>query len=295
MRRWILLGLSAGALAVAAIAGCAARTSERPVTSRFEAGDPVPRVEIRAADGQPVRWVEVGPPEAPAAVLFVHGSPGGWDAWQTWLRMADLGRETLLLAPDRPGYGGSGRGDAVPSLEAQAAALLERLDGLPATTPVLAFGHSLGGAVVARLAADRPERFDRIVLLAPSVAPEHEELRWYNRLAATPPVRWILPRSLRTSNEEILPLREELEDLAAVWDRIEAEIVVFHGLDDRLVPAAHADWIERRSPSERTRIERFAGEGHFLLWQRPELVGNEIRDWRSSVALPSPESRGASS
>lgn len=75
-----------------------------------------------------------------------------------------------VYAVDLPGYGESPRVRRDVSLADHAAVVAEvvRLHGL--VDPVVV-GHSMGSQIVARLAVDRPEVADRIVLIAPTLDP----------------------------------------------------------------------------------------------------------------------------
>src|SRR5213080_1174038 len=99
-----------------------------------------------------------GPP-----LVLVHGLGGS--AWN-WTELAPLlARRHRLLVLDLPGHGGSSALPAVSGLEPYAdrvALVAEREGMLPA--PVV--GHSLGGAVVLRMALRRPGDVSALVLAA---------------------------------------------------------------------------------------------------------------------------------
>ena len=94
-------------------------------------------------------------------VILVHGTPGSASSWADYLLSPPPGMEVLAL--DRPGFGSSSPAGAMTSLAAQAAAVaaLRPTDG----RPVVLLGHSLGGPIVARVAAEHPARVTAIVLL----------------------------------------------------------------------------------------------------------------------------------
>ncbi|MEO8195946.1 MAG: alpha/beta hydrolase [Thermoanaerobaculia bacterium] len=228
---------------------------------------------------------------AAARALFVHGSPGTWDSWKGFLENPDLRAAARLVAVDRPGFGGSERGRAVASLAEQAAALAAVLENEPGP-PAVVVGHSLGGPIAARLAMDRPDLVAGLLLVAPSIDPEEERHRWYNFAGATLLVQWFLPVDWTVSNRELWPLKKELEAMLPLWSGIRCPTIVVQGLADDLVPPENADFAERHLAPERLRVERYPGETHFILWQRPETVRKPLLDLLSGAG-PKPAGEGA--
>ena len=229
-------------------------------------------------------WVEAGLEPGPSVptIVFVHGSPGSWTAWRRFVSDPELQDRARLVAVDRLGFGGSGRGSAELSLERQAKAAAVAVEGAAEDQvggPVLWVGHSYGGPVICRLAVDRPDLVDGLLLIAASVDPGLEKLRWYNRFAARIP--WLIPKDLETSNLEILPLKDELLELEPRLSEIRAPAVVIQGAKDRLVPAANADFLERSLP--RVELRKLPDAGHLIPWRRPEVVDRELRQWLDHV------------
>ncbi len=251
--------------------------------------DPMPRSESRTyqAEGRRMHYVSAGDRSHPL-VLLVHGSPGDWTAFEEYLDHVELLQEAWMLAVDRPGFGSSGFGRPEPSLEVQARLLRPLLEKADARGAVLV-GHSLGGSVIARMAMDFPARVAGLLLVAPAIDPQLEKLRWYNRLASLSAVRLLLPRALDTSNLEILPLRSELEKMLPLWPRVEAPTIVIHGSKDRLVPAANADFAGRALVNAPVDVRRVHDAGHFILWERPDLVVQAILELvRGAGDAPTP-------
>lgn len=246
-------------------------------TGRSEIATPVSWVASSVGhqvtvDGSTVSWRARGPAGAPV-VLLVHGSPGSGHNFDDLT--ADPALETMrVLTIDRPGFGAS-PGPVDPTLEGQVRALLAVLDAAGVERAV-AVGHSLGGSIVARLALDAPHRVVGLVLVAAPLDPAHERLRWYNKVADWRWVRALLPTALRRSNDEMLPLRSELEAMVPLWPGLAVPTVVVHGERDRLVPVDHAGFPAHLAPAAPVETQRVAGLGHLVPWKRPDLIRDAI-------------------
>jgi pimeloyl-ACP methyl ester carboxylesterase len=210
-----------------------------------------------------------------ACLILVHGTPGAATGWADYLLAPPPGMEVVAL--DRPGFGSSGPAGAVTSLAEQAAAVAALLpdDG----RPVVLLGHSLGGPVVARVAAEHPQRVQGLVLLAASLDPALESIHPLQRLGATVMVRGMLPRVLRNANAELMALEPELRALEPWLARIRARTVIVHGTRDDLVPVANVAYAQARLGGARCLdTVLLDGRNHFLPWNSAEAV-------RAAVAL----------
>jgi pimeloyl-ACP methyl ester carboxylesterase len=279
LRRFALWATGVAALlaAIVVAAGSCMSFTMKPerVDAFFASRRTRPTFHTDRVDGRPLHWVEVGDPARPT-VFFVHGSPGTWDAFIGFLGDPELAARAHLVAVDRPGFGGSGRGRAEPSLVRQAAAILPALGADRAGLPAILVGHSLGGPIVAQLAVDDPATVAGLVLVAPSIDPDLETHRWYNVMASWRVVDWLLPTDLVTCNRELWPLKEELERLRPRWSEIRVPVTVIQGEDDDLVDPGNADFAARVLVHAPVEVERVPGLGHLIPWQRPELIKRAI-------------------
>jgi lipase len=102
---------------------------------------------------------------AESVVLAVHGVTASLMTWRTVAReLADRSDARSLLAPDLRGRGRSATLPGPYGIAAHVDDLIAVLDHARAQRAVLV-GHSLGAYVVARLAAEHPERAAALVLL----------------------------------------------------------------------------------------------------------------------------------
>jgi pimeloyl-ACP methyl ester carboxylesterase len=243
-----------------------------PSTRDAFAGRPTPERHVYAsAGGSRVATAETGRADGPL-VLFVHGTPGSWQAFAFVMADARLAERARLVSVDRPGWGASEASGVVPELGAQAAVLRAVLEAHAARGPAVVVGHSLGGPIAVRLALDAPEHVRALVLVAASLDPALEVPTWYQSLARTWLVRPLLPAALARADEELQPLRAELEALAQRWSALRLPVVVVQGEDDALVPAANADFAERVLVNAALEIQRIPEQGHLIPWERPAAI-----------------------
>tara|TARA_R110000868_G_scaffold80913_3_gene229440 strand:+ start:2240 stop:3181 length:942 start_codon:yes stop_codon:yes gene_type:complete len=115
-------------------------------------------------DGVMARVRSEGPADAPVIVM-VHGFSYSLESWDGWAE--DLSADHRVIRMDLPGHGLTGPDPlqrySVPQTVEFLGALLDEL-GLDHVTLA---GNSLGGLVSWRLAAQRPDLVDRLVLVAP--------------------------------------------------------------------------------------------------------------------------------
>lgn len=227
----------------------------------------------------------------PARIVFLHGTPGDWQAWAKYLADPELQKRATLIAVDRPGFGASNPGRMAPALSEQARLLEPLLKGPGA--PAVLVGHSLGGPIAAEMAMDYPDEVRGAVLVAPSIDPNTEQPRWYNVAMTYTLVQWIAPKIFKWSNEEIMPLVGELKQQTPRWKNLKMPITVIQGAKDELVDPRTAAYAEKVLPKPNGKVIVVPDQGHFVLWKRPDLVVGQIidvldRTEPAQVATPRP-------
>lgn len=112
-------------------------------------------------------WFEWGTPSpGRASLLLLHAT--GFHA-RLWDRVvAALPAGTHVIAPDHLGHGRSAKPASLSDWAATSDALLPLVDRF-AGTPLVGCGHSMGGYVLTRLSAKRPDAFRHLVLVDPVI------------------------------------------------------------------------------------------------------------------------------
>ncbi|MGJ4747837.1 alpha/beta fold hydrolase [Leptospira sp. SA-E8] len=222
----------------------------------------------------PVHWISTGcKTEKNKILIFIHGSPGNWSNYLRYLKDPELLKMYCMLGVDRPGFGKSP--GAIADVNSQAEKILGTLTKLPeiqkGKKSITILGHSYGGPVAARMAALAPEKFQYLFLLAAAMDPEAEEIRWYNIIADTWVVGWILPAEWTHSNSEMLPLKEQLQNLNSEWKKIKAKTIVIQGEEDGLVDPKNLEFVQKNFAAE-IKAYLLPKEGHFLPWKNYDLI-----------------------
>ena len=174
--------------------------------------------------------VEWGDPHAPP-VVCVHGVAGHAGRFRQ-LAEERWASRFHVVAPDLRGHARSGW-EPPYDFETQVADLLETADALGLEQPDWV-GHSFGGRLVLELAARRPERIRRAVLLDPAIQILPEIAEW---VAST-----------------------ELEESAHLWDSVEAWVAARDDADGIDRARAIADVVEQVEPLPDGRVRRLTAQ-----------------------------------
>lgn len=227
-------------------------------------------------NGRTMHYVRTG--HGKTLVVFVHGSPGSWEAFAEFLRDEELTTQATLISVDRLGFGESFPTGPEPLLQNQES-LIRQIIELETrrlnSRDVVLLGHSFGGPIIARVAAHADYNFT-LVFIAAAVDPDLEEVTWYQTAGNWFWVRWLLPRDVDNANQEILPLKRELEKMLPCWPKVRSRIFVLQGTDDSLVPAANAEFIRNQLKALNPEILYIPKQGHFIPWERADLIKNVI-------------------
>jgi len=258
--------------------------SEEEIEDYFAQSPFKPQSHYYLIDGKQLHYVSVGNDTLPT-ILFIHGSPGTWDAFAIYMKDSILQSRFRMISVDRIGYGKSEPGQPEASLYKQAQYILPVIDQIPDSIPLLVAGHSYGGPVALRLAMDYPGRIDALLLLAGLADPDHESRPLYQKWLCSPYLSWLLPKDLDVSNREIVPLKGELQTLLPLWDQIQARTMIVQGTQDMLVDPKHAAFTEAQLEHLSPSLIYLNRVNHFFIWTRSGLVRHYLLELQNCLKM----------
>ena len=147
-------------------------------------------------------------------------------------------------------------------------------------------GHSMGGSIVADLAADFPEKIDRLVLVnAVGVPFDHnipkQAVGMAQALRYVPfdLMRVVLGDTFRVGLINTLELGHELltRDITAKLANISAPALVIWGQYDTIVPLRLGEKLNAHLPNSQLIV--IEGAAHVPMWERPEAFNRAVLDF----------------
>jgi pimeloyl-ACP methyl ester carboxylesterase len=228
-----------------------------------------------AVDKHKLHYIETGNPQNPT-LLFIHGSPGSWDAYKRYLTDSLLLKRFRMIAIDRPGFGYSDFGSAE-DLETQAKIIEAFIDSIDNHQPIILVGHSLGGPVAVKLAVDEPQNFKHLVILAGAVDPRMETAENWRLIFMAKPIRYLVPGAFRPANDELWWLKEDLYELRPKLKNISCDVTIIHGTKDPLVPFGNVEFMQKRFVNARSiNVIAIENANHFIPWEHYDLIRNTL-------------------
>jgi len=241
------------------------------------------------AGGIKTNYLEAG---AGPPVVLVHGSGPGVTAYANWrLTIPDLAPHFRVLAPDMAGFGFSDKPDVVADMGRWVGQLAGFLDALGIERASVV-GNSFGGGIGIRLAADHPDRVDRLVLMGsvgvsfpitegldhvwgyqPSLENMRRILDYFaysrelvNDELAEVRYRAALAPGVQEAFSAMFPAPRQrwVEAMATPEDKIRAirhETLIIHGREDKVIPLDNA--YRLLGLIERSELHVFGRCGHW--------------------------------
>lgn len=262
--------------------------------------------KVVAVDGVAIHYVQASPRGKRArepVIVMVHGFGGHTFSFRH--QLAEFGREHRCVAIDLKGFGYSERPDGGDySITEQARLVLGAMDALGIERAVLV-GHSLGGEVVMRMAAEAPERAERLVLVASvsgdrlPTAPRLGVFRGFlpsmARLSALNAWRhmfydrsqvdlkairdgYLAPGRIYGSMNTIWEMWQDAKsDRRIDYSRITMPVLILWAQKERIVPFASYTLRRLRKKLPHADVEVIPRTGHLLLEENPAAANVAIR------------------
>jgi pimeloyl-ACP methyl ester carboxylesterase len=224
------------------------------------------------SDTSGVYYAESGADTLPL-VVFLHGAPGAWYGYMSYIDDTMLREKINMIAVDRPGYGKSHSEQKVTSIADQVRWLYPLIAAKKKGRPVLIVGRSYGAPIAARLAAEFPDVVDALLLIAPAADPNLEKFWWFSRPINSKLMRWMFPQPINRASDEKFTHVQELKIMESYWKQIRIPVTVVQGDADQIVDTANMNFVRRMLPSDSlSRFIRLPGVGHLVTNERPEFV-----------------------
>ncbi len=286
----------------------ALRAPDIPVaTLRARYASPASRF-IEVMPGLVVHMRDEGPSDA-LPIILLHGSNGSLHTWEPWVaRLKDRYR---LITYDAPAHGLTGAAPDARYTQAAYERVLEAVVRERGLARFVLVGHSMGGGVAVRYAADHPGRVVALILVDASGEPYPDGgTSTLLRIARLPVIRDLVavltPRSPivsslsgAVSNKAILTpaaidrywnlLRYPGNRVATIerfaqgyqsvspadLARVTAPTLILWGREDRFIPVASARYFARALPHNRAVI--YDGIGHLPMEETSDRSADDVR------------------
>ena len=202
-------------------------------------------------------------------MVFIHGSPGSWNAFEQYMQDSALLRNYRMISIDRPGFGYSEFGNAQ-NLNDQAKALSSVLNHINNGQCISLVGHSLGGPMIIKLAADNPALpITNLVMIAGSVDPSEEKPESWRVTIDRTPLRYLVPGAMRPSNAELLMFKQDVFEMPEALAKVTCNVLIMHGDKDDFVPPGNVAYAQKYlTNAKEVKTVWFKGERHFIPWTK---------------------------
>jgi pimeloyl-ACP methyl ester carboxylesterase len=229
--------------------------------------------------------------------VFVHGAVLDNRSWR--LQVRHLRRSYRPLALDLPGHGATG--EAQPSVEYYAQAVVRFIDQQHATRPVLV-GHSMGGAIVLTLALADPGAYRGLVLAGSGarlrVLPaliEQARTDFSTALNVLEDAEWssTANKKLRQASGKIsrqlgshalwcdLTACDQF-DVTARLSELTLPALAIVGAEDRLTPVKFSQYLSQHMPDCRLAI--IPSTGHMAMLEQPDAFNAALGEFLSLIS-----------
>jgi pimeloyl-ACP methyl ester carboxylesterase len=203
-------------------------------------------------------------------LVFIHGSPGSWMHYMKFMWDSTMRTKYRMIAINRPGFGYSNFGETY-HLAEQAKLILPILKSVKQNKPMFLMGHSMGGPVVVKLAADAPDLFAAVVIVAGSIAANEEKEEMWRIILNKKPLNYLLPGAFAPSNKELLLLKDDLILLQSDFKKVTTKIIFVHGDKDTWVPIENIAYGKKMMINAASiKVDTLLNADHQIPWKNRE-------------------------
>ncbi len=251
----------------------------------------------------------------PCQVFFIHGLLGSGRLWQTFLKMMLHDKGMSSCALDLRGHGRSPKFDRLSPFQTMVADVIQFILDI-GKPPVYLIGHSLGGKVVMRLAAQAPELIKKVMIVdigldpippnipnaiswlqaIPTPVASFEEARKQLQQFTTDQrlCDFLLTNLSAKENEQGLHWRVDLEGLQELveelkylsfyeeWRQIEAPITLVRGGNSDHLILEHAEEMIRQKRDNQVQHVILPRSGHWCHADEPQKFRAALEEFVSN-------------
>jgi len=247
------------------------RESDKEAKDEFAKENVVLNTATITVNDQHIHYAITGSDTLPT-IFFVHGTPGSWTAFGPYLKDKELLKHFRMISIDRPGFGYSDYGKPY-HLAKQSELMSPLFKIVDNHKPAFIVGHSLGGPMIVKLAADNPGVFSGVVIISGSIDPAEEKPEKWRPILYKTPLNYFVPGAMRPSNEELWYLKTDLVDLKKDFPKITCPVYFIHGEADTWVPPGNVTYGKKMLVNA-SHIEELMlpGANHFIPWTRFDQI-----------------------
>ncbi len=247
------------------------RWSDKKAYSVFKAKEVPLKIYDTVINNRHLHYAVSGSDSLPTLV-FIHGSPGSWMHYMKFMWDSTLRSKFRIVSIDRPGFGYSDFGKAM-HLQEQCAIISPVLQKLKTDKPLYLVGHSMGGPVVVKLAADNPAIITTLVIVAGAIDINQEAKETWRHIMNVRPLYWTLPGAFAPSNTELLYLKKDLLPLQNDFKNITCNVLFVHGDKDTWVPIENiAFGTKMMTNAASIKADTLHGADHQIPWKNKDAL-----------------------
>lgn len=250
------------------------RTADAKAISKFQEDGILLKTVTVKQDGFPIHYVQTGNDSLPT-LIFIHGTPGSWNAFEIYLRDSMLRAHYRMISIDRPGFGYSNFGKAL-NLPEQSRLMGPVLESLKNKEACWLVGHSLGGPMILQLALDYPTLANGLVVISGSIDPAAEKPEKWRYVVDKTPLKLFLPGAFRPSNTELIYLKKDLKIMEPALSVISLPVYFIHGRTDSWVPPVNVEFGLKKLTNAPKLDTLWLNGGHFIPWTEFQPIRKKL-------------------